>query len=59
MKAFVVPRSGDSVGLERRLQNFCRTHMPPQLVPREIVVLQSLPKNTAGKALRCALKESI
>lgn len=26
-KAFVVPRSGESNGLERRLQNFCKTHI--------------------------------
>jgi acyl-coenzyme A synthetase/AMP-(fatty) acid ligase len=31
--------------------------MPPHLVPREIVVLPSLPKNTAGKVVKARLRE--
>jgi len=57
VKAFVVPRNGNSAGLEERLQHFCKTHMPPPLVPREIEVLQALPKNSAGKVLKQALKD--
>jgi long-chain acyl-CoA synthetase len=44
VKAYVVLRNCDSFGLEECLQDFCKMHMPQQLVPREIVVLQSLPK---------------
>ena len=51
-KAFVVPRNANSSGLERRLRVFCMKSMPHQLVPREIVVLDVLPKNAAGKVLK-------
>jgi len=30
--------------------------MPPQLVPKEIILLQTLPKNSAGKVLKQNLK---
>lgn len=55
VKAFVVPKSTDP-DLEKRLQVFCKHRMAPQFVPREISVLESLPKNTAGKVLKQALK---
>ena len=56
VKAFVVPRNGNASGLEERLQGFCKQHVLPQLVPREIVVLQTLPKNSAGKVIKHNLK---
>jgi len=56
VKAFVVPVNGYSAGLEDRLRLFCRGYLPPQLVPSEIVVLQDLPKNSAGKVLKQNLR---
>jgi len=56
VKAFVVPRASNGNGLEQSLRDFCKKHIPPQLVPREIVLLQSLPKNSAGKILKQNLK---
>jgi len=56
VKAFVVPRRGEPAGLEERLRLFCREHISAQLVPRDIVVLQNLPKNTAGKVLKHSLR---
>jgi acyl-CoA synthetase (AMP-forming)/AMP-acid ligase II len=57
VKAFVVLRRG-LVTTEERLRSFCKKQFPPQLVPREIVVLNGLPKNAAGKVLKEQLKES-
>jgi acyl-coenzyme A synthetase/AMP-(fatty) acid ligase len=56
VKLFVVPRNLDSSGLEAHLRFFCRERMPPPLRPKEIVILQSLPKNSAGKVLKESLK---
>ena len=56
VKAFVVPRNADSAGLEERLRLFCKERMPYQLVPREIVVVPALPKNSGGKVLKQSLK---
>lgn len=56
VKAFVVPREPDRNGLKDRLHVFCKESMAPQLVPREIVVLRALPKNSAGKTLKPALE---
>ncbi len=57
VKAFVVPRLPDRSGeLKESVRLFCKRQLPPQLVPREIVVLQSLPKNSAGKVLKRNLK---
>ncbi len=55
VKAFVVPQVPVS-DLSRRLHLFCRERMPSQYVPREIIVLESLPKNSAGKVAKQALK---
>ena len=57
VKAFVVPRSPNSKGLKDRLYHFCRNKMPSQLVPREIVMVQAIPKNSAGKVLKLKLKD--
>ncbi len=57
VKAFVVPRHSIYHGLEDRVRHFCKSHMPPQLVPKEIVVLSELPRNDAGKVLKTRLKE--
>lgn len=55
VKAFAVPRPG-LVAVEERLRNFCKERLPFQVVPREIVVLNALPKNAAGKVLKEKLK---
>jgi acyl-CoA synthetase (AMP-forming)/AMP-acid ligase II len=56
VKAFVVPRVPDCNGLAERLTRFCRGRISPPLVPKEIVVLKALPKNSAGKVLKTNLK---
>jgi acyl-CoA synthetase (AMP-forming)/AMP-acid ligase II len=56
VKVFVVPRGADSNGLQERLLQFCRERMPQQLIPKEIIVLRALPKNSAGKVLKSNLR---
>jgi long-chain acyl-CoA synthetase len=56
VKAFVVPRNSHSSGLEQRVLMFCKEHLTHQLVPKDIVVMNSLPKNSAGKVLKQNLK---
>jgi acyl-CoA synthetase (AMP-forming)/AMP-acid ligase II len=54
--AFVVPRvPGDST-LAARLLAFAQDRLPPQLVPKQVNVLGSLPKNSAGKVLKSVLR---
>jgi acyl-coenzyme A synthetase/AMP-(fatty) acid ligase len=56
VKAFVVPRVRNCSGLTERLAVFCKGRMAPHHLPKEIIVLPALPKNSAGKVLKTALK---
>jgi acyl-CoA synthetase (AMP-forming)/AMP-acid ligase II len=56
VRAFVVPGGGNRDGLEKRVEAFCRRRMPAPLVPREIIVVESLPRNAAGKVIKSKLK---
>jgi long-chain acyl-CoA synthetase len=55
VKAFVVSKN-TAVGLTERLRTFCKLRLPAPLIPKEIVILESLPKNSAGKVLKPALR---
>lgn len=57
VKAFVVSRARDAEGLAERVTSFCKTRMAPHHLPKQIAVLPTLPKNTAGKVLKTVLKE--
>lgn len=56
VKAFVVPCRPQANGLEENLSAFCKTHLPPQLIPKEMVIVRALPKNSFGKVLKQNLK---
>ena len=58
IKAFVVPRTPDCDGLKETLYQACKRTMPPEFVPKQIVLVQSLPKNSAGKVLKHDLRAS-
>jgi len=58
VKAFVVPRLPVCEGFGARLHLFCKTHMPPAFVPKDIVMLKALPKNSAGKVLKKELRST-
>jgi long-chain acyl-CoA synthetase len=55
VKAFVVSRKKDG-GLIERLHAFCLRRLPAHLIPKEIVVLDELPKGSGGKILKPALR---
>lgn len=55
VKAFVVTRRDAGVTSEH-VRHFCKTRLPFQLVPREIVVVEALPKNDSGKVLKEKLR---
>jgi len=57
VKAFVVPRDPSSPNFEDRLRQFCKQNIPLKLIPRVIVTLKALPKNTSGKVLKPALRQ--
>lgn len=56
VKAFAVPLNKNIDGLEDRVASFCRARLPLHHVPKQIVVLPSLPKNSAGKVMKAALR---
>lgn len=55
VKAFVVSRTEDG-SLVERLQAFCVHRLPAHLIPKQIVVLDELPKSSGGKILKPALR---
>lgn len=57
VRAFVVPRDASDFALSG-LRAFCRSSMPLQLVPREFVILDALPRSVSGKPLKQALSET-
>jgi len=57
VKAFVVPRNSNLSDLENRLLQHCRERMPQEFIPKQIVVLDGLPKNSTGKVLKANLNE--
>ena len=56
VKAFVVPRFSANHDLEGRLRAFCRQRLPLPQNPKEIVILDALPKNSASKVSKAALR---
>jgi long-chain acyl-CoA synthetase len=56
VKAYIVPRSGPSPTVEE-IKEFCKLHLAPYKVPREIEFREELPKTAVGKVLRRILVE--
>lgn len=56
--AFVVPIEDKRVDLDE-LKRFCRQHLAPYKVPRQITTRQSFPKTATGKVMKWKLKESL
>ncbi len=57
IKAYIVPRDGNLVGLEERVRKFCKQSISFKRIPKFIVPLKALPKSHAGKVLKAALRE--
>jgi long-chain acyl-CoA synthetase len=58
IEAFVVTRMPDCPSFKDCFQAFCKEHLIPKLRPREVVVLRSLPKNSAGKVIKRNLRDA-
>ena len=56
VKAFVV-RNTESLS-EEALQCYCKKHLAPYKIPKQIVFTQEIPKSLIGKPLRRLLKDS-
>jgi long-chain acyl-CoA synthetase len=56
LKAFVVPRDSKDGLLLQNFRSFCVARLPFHHVPKEIIQLNILPKNSAGKVLKAELK---
>ncbi len=54
-KAYIVVKLGASID-EKDILAFCRKHLAPYKVPREIEVIDEIPKNITGKILKRALR---
>jgi fatty-acyl-CoA synthase len=54
--AFVVLRAGHTAD-EATLQNLARQHLAPYKLPKKVVFVESLPRNTAGKLLKRELRK--
>ncbi|NTW98034.1 MAG: long-chain fatty acid--CoA ligase [Oscillochloris sp.] len=54
VKAFVVPKAGESPTAEE-IREFCKLHLAPYKVPREVEFRTELPKTMVGKVLRRVL----
>lgn len=55
VKAFVVTRNDTSTTPDQ-VKLFCKTRLPFQLVPRDVVIVEALPKNDSGKVLKEELR---
>ncbi|WP_322494664.1 long-chain fatty acid--CoA ligase [Chloroflexus sp.] len=56
VKAFIVPKPGENPTVEE-IKEFCKLHLAPYKVPREVEFRTELPKTLVGKVLRRVLVE--
>ncbi len=56
VKAFVVPKPGQTLE-PKEIIHLCKEHLANYKCPREVEVMESLPKNAAGKILKRVLRE--
>jgi long-chain acyl-CoA synthetase len=54
VKAYVVPKAGENPTVEE-IREFCKLHLAPYKVPREVEFRSELPKTMVGKVLRRVL----
>jgi long-chain acyl-CoA synthetase len=58
IKVFVTPRTGELLSPEKIL-SYCRKHMARHMIPKEIIVVDSLPVNANGKVNKNALRITV
>ena len=55
VKAFLVPRDAETPAFKEQFLQHCRRQLPQEFVPKQIVILDALPKSSTGKVLKQAL----
>ncbi len=56
IQAFVVPKNKNNC-TPQDLKQFCEQKMPKMKIPRRILLVEELPKNSAGKIMKAVLRE--
>ncbi|MDW5265030.1 MULTISPECIES: class I adenylate-forming enzyme family protein [Acidobacteriaceae] len=56
LRAFVVPRDRSDDQFLQGFRTFCAERLPLHYLPKEIIQLNALPKNSAGKVMKSGLK---
>jgi long-chain acyl-CoA synthetase len=57
-RAFVALKTGSGLTPEA-IRDFCRRHLAVYKVPKEVLILDALPKNTTGKILKKELSSHL
>jgi acyl-CoA synthetase (AMP-forming)/AMP-acid ligase II len=55
----VIEADGDPHLTEREIREFCAAHLAGYKCPRQVLVVDELPRNTAGKVLKRELRERV
>ncbi|TDD85195.1 fatty-acid--CoA ligase [Saccharopolyspora karakumensis] len=55
----VIEADGEPDLTEREIREFCATHLAGYKCPRQVLVVDELPRNTAGKVLKRELRERV
>ncbi len=56
--AFIIPKQGQEVD-PTQLKSYLKTKLSPFKVPKEFIVVDDLPKSSAGKILKRELKKQV
>lgn len=56
--AVIVPKPGQTIDLEE-IQSFCRQSLAGYKIPRQIFIVDRLPRNASGKVLKYKLRDEL
>ena len=57
VNALVVLKPGETTD-SQEIQDFCRQHLAGYKIPRNVVIVDSLPRNPSGKLLKYKIREA-
>lgn len=57
VRAFLVARMPGCPQFQECFRVFCKEHLLPQLLPKEVVLMRALPKNNSGKVIKSKLAD--
>jgi malonyl-CoA/methylmalonyl-CoA synthetase len=55
----VIVQATEAIPTLQELRDFCKQHLSPYKLPRQLVVLEELPRNSLGKVVKPRLKEML